>query len=160
MNNGDTAAIKHPSWKHALEQITARGLMYGVTFQTTELAEWLRCDPETAQFSFGMIEIRRHLEVNDGYYMASIEGGKAWRIVEADRHEDVAQKFDVKVRRYAVRSVNLRSATLCNPAAKLATDRRQIMERNLEHASIRLALISRHKGGMKALGNKAEQFTK
>lgn len=135
--------IKHPAWRHALEILRREGLTYGLTIKAERLAELLRADVNTPQFQFGMIELRRRIEMDDGYYLACTESGAAWKIIEADSHEDQARTFDTKVRRYAVRSVNLRSATLMNPDADLKPEVRASMERNLEHAATRLALISR-----------------
>lgn len=149
MNNNET--IKHPAWKHALEQMRQRGLAYGVAYSSQELADWMRCDPQSHQFIFGMLEIKHRIEIDDGYYMASRESGKSWKIVEAESHEDVAGTFDGKVRRYALRSVNIRNATLMNPAAQLSDSCRSEMQRNLEHAATRLALISRRNPPVKAI---------
>ena len=144
MNDDDNnGVIKHPSWKHAISMMREQGITYGSTFETAQISKWLRIEPEDKKFQFAMISIHQQLEVNDGYYLERIENGKAYKIAEAERHEDVAQTFDYKTKRYALRSVNIRSATLGNPEAQLTDGTRKIMEKNLEHASVRLALISR-----------------
>ena len=151
-------AIKHPTWKHALDVLREKGLAYGQTITCKELASLMRCTPESPQFAFGMISLRHAIEHEDGYYMRSIDSGAAFRIVAAEEHENVAETFDSKVRRFAVRSINIRSATLMNPNANLTDATRARMESQLEKASIRLALISRAGSVVKGLGDKAQKL--
>lgn len=150
--------IQHPSWRHAHEVLRSEGLSYGSTITAKRLGELLRAEPGTQAFTFALLELRQHIEAEDGLYLAQIEDGKAWRILEADAHESQAATFDKKVRRYAVRSVNLRSATLMNEDANLSPWARAKMEKSLEISATRLVLIARQQSIINALGPKAEKF--
>lgn len=135
--------VKLPLWRNALDKIREAGLTYGKTWQSDFFEKELRCDRDSKEFAFAMMAIRQEVERDDGFYIKSEENGARWSIVAAPDHESVAQTFDTKVRRYAVRSINLRSATLMNPEANLTEDERRKMEHNLEKASLRLILMSR-----------------
>lgn len=137
----DTTTL--PLWKNALDAMREEGLDYGKTWTADYFEKYLREDRHSQAFAFEMMALRHELEKDEGLYLKSEESGARWSIVEAAAHEDVAARFDGKVRRYAVRSINLRSATLMNPKAKLTQDERAKMEGNLERASLRLVLMSR-----------------
>lgn len=132
-----------PLWRNALEQLREDGLAYGKTWTVDFFEHHLRCPRTAKEFAFGMMALKQELEREDGYYLKSEEDGARWSIVAAADHETVASTFDTKVRRYAVRAINLRSATLMNPEANLTAEDRRKMERNLERASLRLVLMSR-----------------
>ena len=157
MKNEDEV-IKSPAWKHAFEILKAEGLTYGTSVPAARLSELLREPLDSANFQFSAIQLKQLIEVELGLYFGQAEGGREWRVLTADAHEDQAQTFDKKVRRYAVRSVNLRSATLMNPAADLTPEVRAQMETNLERAATRLVLIARSQSAANVLkGTKAGQ---
>jgi hypothetical protein len=136
-----------PLWKAlALDLENDPNFTYGWSCTVEWLEAQLKCKRDTSEFAFAMISLRNYTETEHGYYIASEEGGKRYTVPEPFGHEDVAQRFDRRVRRYAVRSVALRSATLMNDQAKLSDTERQTMETNLEHSATRLVLLSRAKG--------------
>ncbi len=145
-------AARLPLWKSALETLRLDGIGYNTTIQASRLEDLLRCKRDTAEFAFAMIEIRKSIEAEDGFYLAEINGGAAYEIPDAAAHGDVAKSFDKSVRRYAVRAVNLRMATLMNPSADLSPEKRSAMERDLEHSATRLVMLSRQRSVVKALG--------
>lgn len=119
------------------------GLEYGQTWPKQFFEEAFRTLVGEPEFAFAMMALRSELEETDGLYLKSEESNSRFSIVAAPDHESVAAKFDTKVRRYAVRSINIRSATLLNPKAELTEEDRKKMEHNLEKASLRLVLMSR-----------------
>lgn len=139
--NKETTTL--PLWKNALEEMREAGLDYGQTWTADFFEKHFREKKDTQKFAFEMMALRQELEKDDGFYLKSEESNARWSIVDAPSHEDVAARFDGKVRRFAVRSINLRSATLMNPKAVLTDDERRKMEGNLEKASLRLVLMSR-----------------
>jgi hypothetical protein len=137
------AAVKLPLWRTCLKEMREAGFSYDSTWPTEYFEKALHCARDEVQFAFEMLSLRKEVEIEDGYYIRSEENGKRWIITSAPGHEDIAAGFDTKLRRYAVRSVNLRSATLMNPKAQLSDVERARMEKNLEKASVRLVLLSR-----------------
>lgn len=132
-----------PLWKNALAEMRENGLTYGNTWEASFFEKHFRQQRTAKEFAFEMMALRSEIEREDGYYLKSSEDGALWHVVKAAECEAVASNFDRKMRRYAVRSINLRSATLLNPAAELTPAERQQMEASLERASIRLVLIAR-----------------
>jgi hypothetical protein len=135
--------LRLPLWKSLAEEMVDKGIQYGQTWPVSFFEAGLKQDRNSNEFVFGMLSLRSWLEVEHGYYLRSHENGELWSVPHAAEHETVARTFDHKVRRYAVRSINLRSATLTNPDAKLTDEERERMEESLERASVRLVLISR-----------------
>lgn len=139
----NTETTKLPLWRNCLENMREEGLNYGSTWTKEYFEEALRAKVGDSDFAFAMMALRQELEEQDGLYLKSEENYARFSVVAAPDHETVASKFDSKVRRYAVRSINLRSATLLNPKAELTEEERKKMEQNLERASVRLVLMSR-----------------
>ena len=152
--------IKLPIWKHCLEIMRGAGMTYGNRWRVEFFEEHLRCKRDSAQFAFEMLALKQAIEEEDGYYLQQIENGAAWSIPAAAEHEDVARGFEQKMRRYAVRSIGIRAATLENPAAELTDGERRKMEANLEKASVRLLLISRQKQVQKVVLGKSPKLLK
>ncbi len=140
-----------PLWRHALDRMRAGGYSYGSHWKTEFFEQIFRCQRESNQFRFEMMALKQAIEEEDGYYLRSSENGDLWNIPLAFGHEETARSFDQKLRRYAVRSINLRSATLMNPKAELTDSERRKMEHNLEKASVRLLLISRQQSVVNSL---------
>lgn len=143
--------IHLPLWKNVLEEMREEGITYGKVWKADFFETRLRCPRTDQRFDFAMMQIKQAIEIEDGYYLGSFENKAIWKIPESPNHEDVTQGFESKLRRYAIRAINLRSATLCNPAADLTTEQRRRMESNLEKASFRLLLISRQASIVKEL---------
>jgi hypothetical protein len=137
--------LRLPLWKGVLDEMREEGLSYDLSWPAEFFEKRLRCDKGTDQFQLQMLAIKQDIEARDGFYLRSSKSGAVWEIPSAPEHEDIAVGLDAKVRRCAVRSINLRAATLMNPDAVLTESERQRMESGLERASIRLVLISRQK---------------
>lgn len=138
-------AIKLPLWKSCLDKMRSDGMTYCSHWKAEFFEEHLRCNRDTDQFVFEMLELKQEIEEEDGFYFRQIKNGQAFEIPPAAEHEIVAKTFERKLRRYAVRSISIRSATLSNPQAQLTECERKRMDHNLEQASIRLLLLSRQK---------------
>jgi len=136
---------KYPLWKDLAAELARGGLDYGQTWPTRFFEEKLDEKAGTKEFAFAMLSLKMTLEFKHGYYLEQTGNGAQWGIPPANQANEIAAGFDHKVRRYAVRSINLRSATLLNPKAELTADERAKMEKDLEHASVRLILLSRSK---------------
>lgn len=132
-----------PLWRSVAEKLITDGLAYGQRITAAELEEGLKEVRTSPAYAFAVMALRQYIEDETGLYLQSIENGNCFVVPSAPGHEQVAAMMDRKVRRYAVRSVNVRSATLMSPAAELTAQQRATMERNLEHASLRLVLMSR-----------------
>lgn len=141
--NESGSVVIHPLWKVVAKGIIRDGINYGQEWDAAWFEESLRCDRNSKDFAFSMMSIRGLIEEEAGVYIRERDNGKKYYVPPAPEHEDIATGFDRKVRRFAVRSVNLRSATLMNPQAQLSDSERSKMERNLEHASMRLVLMAR-----------------
>lgn len=137
-----------------MDEMREQGIGYGSKWPVEFFEGKLKEKRGTSAFAFALISIRHSIEVEEGYYIKSAENGQVFEVVDAPLHEDVAASFDHKLRRYAVRSINLRSATLLNPNAQLTDEQRKVMESNLEKASVRLVLISRQTSISKYLAEK------
>jgi hypothetical protein len=140
-----TETITLPLWKNCLAAMRDDGIDYGKTWQSEYFEQAFRTPRDTQAFVFEMMSLRNTLEKDDGYYLKQLNNGAEYMIQTAVGHEDEASRFDRKVRTYAVRSVNLRSATLMNPKAELSEPERAKMEKGLEIASTRLVLMARQK---------------
>ena len=134
-----------PLWKNCLQQMRDDGLEYGKVYPVEYFEKFLRATRDQQSFIFEMMNLKQTVEKEDGYYLKQINSGSEYMIQTAAGHEEEAHRFDSKVRRYAVRSVNLRAATLMNPKAELTDGERAKMEKSLEIASTRLVLMSRQK---------------
>lgn len=156
--NEQNTVIRLPLWQSCLDEMREQGLTYGSSWKAEFFETRLHHKRNDQQFSFEMLSMRQALEEEDGYYLQSSENGAIWEIPQAVGHEEVARHFDQKLRRYAVRSINIRSATLINPKAELSDEERKKIERNLEKASVRLILISRQKSVVNALGKHAPKL--
>jgi hypothetical protein len=143
-NESGTTTI-HPLWKAVAKGLIKDGISYGQEWDVEWFERNLRCPRDSKDFAFAMMSLRGLIEEDVGVYIRERDNGKKFYIPPAPEHEDIATGFDRKVRRFAVRSVNLRSATLMNPLAQLSDSERSKMERNLEHASMRLVLMARAK---------------
>lgn len=143
--------VKLPLWKNCLDNMREEQFSYGKTWEAEYFEKALRQPRASKQFAFEMLSLKQEIEREDGMYLKSEENGARYSIIAANAHEDVAARFDRKVRSFAVRSINLRSATLLNPDAKLTDDERRRMEHNLERASLRLVLLSRSESAAKVL---------
>lgn len=143
--------ITLPIWKHCLGVMKADGMTYGSRWPVEFFEKHLRCGRDAAQFAFEMLALKQNIEDDCGYYLQQIESGKFWVIPQAAEHEGVARGFEHRMRRYAVRSISIRSSTLDNPEAKLSNGERAKMESNLEKASVRLLIMSRQKSVEKVL---------
>lgn len=133
----------HPLWRKVAAELIEAGLEYGQEWPVSFFEHQLRCQRDSTEFKFSMINLRSEIETNGGVYIESLENGAKFRVLNAPEHEDKAGSFDRRMRSYARRGITLRAATLSNPKALLTDSERSVMERNLEHASIRWALISR-----------------
>lgn len=145
--------LRLPLWKACLDEMRETGFTYGASWGAEFFETRLRCANDTDEFCFAMINIRCAIEYDDGYSIKSkrAENGLVFFIPSAPGHEEVASAFDQKMRRYLVRAINLRSATLINPQAELTEGERAKMTKNLERDGIRLVLIAREKSVMKCL---------
>jgi len=144
-----------PLWRAALNTIRRRpDYGYGMTIATPELENLLGCKRDTPEFAFGMIDIRQAIESDHGYYLGSQtitedESGlrkEVWQIPNAAQHEDVAQSFEAKMRRFAKRSMLIRDKTLSNDKANLSEEERANMDKAFGIAQTRLVLLRREKG--------------
>ena len=136
--------IQYPAWQHVLNTIREKKATYGFSIETDTLSSLMRCDATSTEFVFGMLQVKRALERDEGFYLAQCDNGGRYRILAADEHEDQAQRFDSKVQSYACRAVSLRSLTLQNAGGALSECARARMERNLETAANRMALLARN----------------
>ena len=153
--NTQNETVRLPLCKSALETMREQGMSYGSQWKVEFFEQHLRCPKDNNAFQFAMLALRDALEKEDGYYLRQTENGLIWEIPTAIGHEETAQTFDSRLRRYAVRSINLRSATLTNPQAQLSEDERRRMESNLEKAAMRLCLISRQQSILKVVNQYA-----
>lgn len=152
--------LKLPLWKNCLEKMRAQGFGYGSSWPVDFFEGELRRKRDEQQFAFEMMALKQALEEEDGYYLESSESGKLWSIPAAAAHEDVAKSFEHKMRRYSVRSVAIRAATLTNASATLTDAERQKMEANLERASTRLVLLARQQSIVKKLKQQSPKLLK
>ena len=147
--------VKLPLWKNCLEIMRADGLDFGKSWPVKFFSEHLKCEPDSAQFQFEMLSLKQALEDDDGYYLQQTNSGKSWAIPLAGEHEDVAKTFERKLRRYAIRSISIRSSVLSNPKAELSESDRQKMEGGLDRAQFRLLMLTRQRPIQSAVrGNK------
>lgn len=149
-----------PIWKVALKNLRALpNFGYGLKIETQWFENQLASHRSTSDFAFQMMELRRELEVEDGYYLQSQTqqdddtGMRAefYQIPAASEHQNVAQGFEAKMRRYASRSFQIRNKTLNNPTADLSASDRSKMEKSAEIAATRIVLLRREKSALAAL---------
>ena len=144
-NEIQEGAVELPLWRSLAKQMIEDGITYGQTWPVEFFESGLRVKRDANEFKFAMMSLRAYIETEEGVYIQSSENGAVWTVPAARSHEDVASRMDNKVRRYSVRSINIRSATLASEKAELTPEERRKMEVNLEHASMRLILMSRAK---------------
>lgn len=160
MNPPNETAVKLPLWKSCLEKMREAGLAYEMSWPAEFFEKELRCVRGSNEFAFAMLDLRASMEEEDGYYLRSEKNGELWSIPKAFDHESVAHGFDSKLRRYCVRAINLRSATLMNPKAQLTDGERKKMESGLEKSQVRLALLARSQSVAKLLAKKSPKLLK
>ena len=156
MNNtqmNDTAA-DFPLWKPALRKLRSReDYGYGLKLPTSWFEQALARKRDDDQFAFDMLEMRRQIESEDGYYLRCRTEQddetkikvETWQIPSAEEHEEVAKMFEAKLTSYAHRSVDIRVRTLNNESAQLSDEARRNMDAAAEHAAIRAVLLKRQK---------------
>jgi hypothetical protein len=138
-----TGQSKHPIWRAVAEEMVQNGIEFGQTWPVDYFEGKLKCHRTDKRFVWEMIDLRHYIEVETGQYIGSSDNGRTYSVPPAFGHEDIASRFDHRVRRFAVRAVNMRSATLMNAKAILTSSERATMEKNLEIASTRLVLLAR-----------------
>lgn len=113
---------------------------------------------ESSQFAYDMMDFRQAVELHYGYYIRSTDNGQFYEVLEAEQHEDICKSFDGRMRRLAVRSINVRSAILMDPKAILSPEKRAEMEASLERAQRRLVLMARQQTITKYLNANAPEL--
>ena len=150
----ETELTQQTPWRMALATMRAEETYgYGATWPTAFFEQHLAAKRDTADFAFGMMELRGTIEAEDGYYLRcqtikQEDTGlkiEQWIIPAANEHEGVARMFEGKMSRYARRSANIRALTLANPDANLSDADKSKMEASLRIASTRLVLLRREK---------------
>jgi hypothetical protein len=152
MTNDISEITKETPWRVAIATMRAQETYgYGATWDTPFFEKLLAAKRDTADFAFGMMDLRAAMEAEDGYYLRAqtidLENEKKrveqWVIPAASEHEGVARMFEGKMNRYARRSVNIRALTLANKDANLSDADKSKMESALRIASTRLVLLRR-----------------
>ena len=132
-----------PLWKNVLKNMRDDGLAYGKVWPASYFEAWLMCEHNSREFDFAMLSIKSQIETEDGYYLQSSNDGNLWSIPSAADHETVCERFDRNVKSFAIRAVLLRDSTLANPTAQLTDQERAKMEKRMEIAGNRLALLNK-----------------
>lgn len=145
MNTETEAILRLPLWKGCLDEMRKIGLKYGAQFKAEFFEARLRVKRTDPEFDFAVMSIRQAIEEEDGYYVRQSENGAIYEIPSAIGQAEVCNGMDARMKRLAVRAVNLRTATLENPDAQLTAEERKKIEHKLELATWRMLLVSRTK---------------
>ena len=143
MNTDET--IRLPLWKRCLEDMLAKGFSYGTTWPASYFEAFFKAPQGTMNFAGEMIPLRQHIEKELGYYIGQRNNGQEWFIPDSKQHEACAHALEADANHCLRRSIVIRCHTLDNPAAHLDDTTRQIIERGIERAQIKYALLRQYK---------------
>ena len=124
----------YPGWKAAAKAMADQGLIH---YSFARPATWFahimgisEGDIDSQVFQFPMLDLKRFIEGEYGYYLQSetVDGHQWWRIPDAAGHIEICQRLDRRVFSSAVRALSLGTATQANPEALLDKDQRKRLE--------------------------------
>jgi hypothetical protein len=163
-----TAVGDFPLWRSAFNALRQRpDYGFGMKVTTAWFTQAFGCGRDSNEFAFAMLNLRKHLEETEGYYlqMQTVQEDESglrcelWQIPSAEDHCGmVAEHFETKLRRYGQRAVQLRSKVLVNPDAELSAAARAKAEKALEIAATRLVLLRRERGIANYLKDRAPKL--
>jgi len=144
-----------PLWKNCLEQMLQDGVDHGKTYRAEFFEEQLKEKRDSMKFGLGVSEIRRELEKR-GYYLSGRgQKGDQFIILPAKSNQDVVLTYQRAAIDAMKRGVILGTQTRLDLLE--AADRKR-HEKILEKLAVRMALFSRSKTIVKALGEKAQKL--
>jgi hypothetical protein len=147
--------LKLPLWKNCLEHMIANGIQHGQTFSAEYFEKELCEKRDTFRFGLAVSEIRRELEKRGFYLSGRGQGGNQFIILPPENNADVMVSYQRAAVDALKRGVILGTQTRLDLLKD--SDRRR-HEKILEKLAIRTALITRARGVVKALGEKAQKL--
>lgn len=91
--NEQTAVVRLPLWKNALDLLVQQGLSYGQTIPATWFEEQLRCKRDDMRFGLSVSEIRRELEKLGFYLSGRGQKGSQFVILAPEANSDKMQSY-------------------------------------------------------------------
>ena len=132
-----------PLWKDFLRHMEETCITFGSSYTREEMEQGLGCKSDTMRFVGELINLRRELECKHGYYLAQVNNGSKFIVLDAADHEGISDTWQRKMVRFSKRSVIVLGHLLANPAAALAAEDRARIDRKQEIAAFKAALLAK-----------------
>jgi hypothetical protein len=129
-----------PLWKSCLDEMLKAGVSYGQTYDAEYFETRLSAVRDTLPFNAAIHCIREGLEHHGFYLSGRGFNASGFSILPVEQNLDASKMHQRAGLKFLRRTVTLLMAT---PGNLLAEEKRKNLERFLEKASLRLALVQR-----------------